>query len=149
MRSRDFCTFIAQNSKCPRCFWEVRSWCCAHVFNVLLPSPLRIFVCFFPLKMWECRIPFSLTMWSFRTQISQKIQKKQISDRGEKKTHSWRLGRGTLNTCAKKSGSCLSKAALTLDSEGIWGDKLEPACSLCNVMFYFLFFSSHLLPSPF
>ena len=39
-----------------------------------------------------------------------------------------RLGRGTLNTCAKFQGlAYLSKTAWTLDSEGIWGYMLEPA----------------------
>ena len=39
-----------------------------------------------------------------------------------------RLGRGTLNTC-NFSGSYLSKTAWALKSGGIWGDKLEPACT--------------------
>ena len=48
---------------------------------------------------------------------------------GEKKgkKNRKRLGRGTLNTCANFEG-ILSKTTRTLDSEGIWGDELEPAC---------------------
>ena len=44
-----FLHFTAQNSKCPRRFWELRPWHFAHVFNVSLPSLLR-FLFFFRRK---------------------------------------------------------------------------------------------------
>ena len=54
---------------------------------------------------------------------------------GEKKgkKNRKRLGRGTLNTCANFEG-ILSKTTRTLDSEGIWGDELEPAFSTIILM---------------
>ena len=38
-----------------------------------------------------------------------------------------RLGRSKSNTCAKFQGIISQKTASTLDSEGFWGGKLEPA----------------------
>ena len=72
-------------------------------------------------------------MWDpSRPKHPKKKTKTQIS--GEKKKHiRERLGRGNLNTC-KISGSYLSTTAWTLDSEGIWGSMLEPACRVvCGI----------------
>ena len=71
-------------------------------------------------------------MGSLKTQISQFYKNLKVYITKNKQINKnqfirrW-LGRGAFNTCAKFQG--LSKIACTLlDSKGIWGDKLEPAC---------------------
>ena len=71
-------------------------------------------------------------MWDpLRPKYTKKYKKPKYlatkKQRNKKNIHK-RLGRGTctLSTCAKNQG--LSKTARTLDSEGISGFMLEPAC---------------------
>ena len=80
------------------------------------------FFFFFPL---ECGIPQD-------PNIQKKKQKPKYLAKKKKHIRE-RLGRGNLNTC-KISGSYLSTTAWTLDSEGIWGSMLEPACRVvCGI----------------
>ena len=90
-----------------------------HVSNVPLPSLIRMCLFLF----------FSLEMWDpLRPKYPKKYENPNTW-RGENKNKTVkRLGRGTLNACAKFQSLYLSKTAWTLDSEGIWGYKLEPAC---------------------
>ena len=71
---------------------------------------------------------FAGNLGSLKTQISQKKQKPKYLAKKKKTKNPIRkmLGRGTLNPFAKFQG--LSKTAWTLDSQGIWGFMLEPAC---------------------
>ena len=67
---------------------------------------------------------------SEKKKLEKKKKKKNLAKKTKKRktTIRNRLGKGTLNTCAKTQVSYLSKTAWTLDSEGNWGSMLEPAC---------------------
>ena len=96
MPSRDFCTSPHQSPNVTP-FLRVRPWKLVHVFSVPLPSLLHMFFFFF----------FSPKMWgSLRPKYPKKIQKpKCLADKNKKqKNIRWRLGRGTLNACAKFQG---------------------------------------------
>ena len=74
----------------------------AHVFNVSLPILFRMSFFFV----------FAGDLGSLKTQIPQKIQKNQMSGEKRKKKEKnpficKRVGRGTLNTCAKFQGLTL------------------------------------------
>ena len=103
-------------------FVRDRRWNFAHEFNVPLPSLLRMF-CFV--------LFFAGRVGSLKTQISQKIKNTNIWQKRNKtkKNIRKRLGRDTLKTCANFQDILLSKTAWTLDSEGIGGIMLEPACT--------------------
>ena len=54
MRSRDFCTFNALQSKCPRRFWEMDP----EVLHACLMCPCQaLYECFFFLPRWKRGIP--------------------------------------------------------------------------------------------
>ena len=90
-------------------FLIVRPWNFAHVFNVPLPSLLLMcFFCFgfFSPKMWGLLRP-KYPKKDTKTQISQKRYKDPNIWREKKTKKRWRLGRGTLNKCAKFQGITL------------------------------------------
>ena len=112
-RSGDFCTLMSTP------FLRDRRWI-LHTCLMAgpLPSPL-LFIYFSP-ETWDPLRP--------------KKKKRKIKKNTHTHTHIWRRKQqkirfctGTLNTC-KISGSYLWKTAWTLNSEGIWGFILEPAC---------------------
>ena len=103
---------IAQKSKCPRRFREIRPWNFAHVFNVSLPSLSQMvsFVFF---------VFFAENVESLKTQISKKYKPPNIWQQKTKKQEKnirKRLGRGTLNTCAKCQGLSLKNGV----DIGLW-----------------------------
>ena len=106
--------FFRTNSKFPRRFWDNRPWILAHEFNMPLPSPL--WFNFF----------FSGNVGSYNPNIPPLLKNKYLA-----KTHTHirkRLGRAyQTRVCAVQKFRVLT-AWTFLDSEGIWGDKLEPAC---------------------
>ena len=93
MPSRDFFHFTVQQSKCQRRFRD-RPRNFAHVFNAPLPSPYKNGLGGSPLEMWDPLRP----KYPKNPNIRQKSKIKNISNR---------LGKGTLNTCAKFQGLSL------------------------------------------
>ena len=100
-----FLPFTAQKSKCPRRFWEIEP----EILHSCLMCPCRAFYergfyfCFFSAG----------NVGSLKTQLFQQIQTPQTS--GENKQLK-RLGRGTLNTCAKLQGLSLKNGV----DVGLW-----------------------------
>ena len=81
----------------------------AHVFYVPIPSLLRVFFVF-----------FAGNVGSLKTQMSpQKYQNPNIWRKKKTKKHAYKVRQGHIEHVCKISGSYLSKAAWTLDSEGI------------------------------
>ena len=105
MPSRDFCTFPHKSPNVHAVF--ERPWNFAHVFNVPLPSLLRMFFSF-SLEIWDPLRPKYPK--KYKTQISGE-KKKKIKIPIRK-----RLGRGTLNTCAKFQGLSLKNGV----DIGLW-----------------------------
>ena len=99
----------------------------AHVFNVPLPSLLRMGFLFFV---------FSLETWdSLRLKYPKKYKNPNIwRKKGKKKHHSQEARQGHIKHVRKFQGLSL-KTAWILDSEGIWVFMLEPACTFS---FFFL-----------
>ena len=85
-------------------FLRDRPWHSVHVFNVPLPSLSRIvfflFFCFFSTEIWDPLRP----KYPPKTQKPKYLAEKK---RKKKKPIRERLGRGTLNTCAKFQGLSL------------------------------------------
>ena len=104
-------------------FLRDRPWNFAHVFNVALSSLwLLLKFCF----LW--------TIWDpLRPKCPEKYKNRNIWWREKtKENHSRKLRQEHIDHVCKISVSCLSKTAWTLDSQGIWDDKLEPACMTCR-----------------
>ena len=90
-----------QNSKCPRRFWETDP----EILHKCLMCPSRAFFewVFFCLVLF-----FAENVGSLKTQISpKKCKKPKYLNINITKKNRWRLGRGTLNTCAKFQGLTL------------------------------------------
>ena len=108
----------------------------AHVLNVSLPSLLR--VGFFVFGFF-----FAGHVGSLKTQISQKLQKpkylaKICTGIYEKKNICKRLGRGTLNTCAKFQGLISQKRRGHLTLKEIGVSCLSQPVRFC--LFFFVLF---------
>ena len=110
MRSRNYCTFTAQKSKCPRCCWDIYP----EISTRVLHAPAEPLTDFF----------FVANVGSLKAQISKKNtnkiwweNKKTLTVRQGHVKHVWKNSRSTY----------LSKTAWTWDTELIWSDKLELA----------------------
>ena len=114
IRSRDFCTLSHKVQMSTSCFKDT-PWILHNVINVPLLSSLRVVVFFVG------------NVGSLKTQISPKKTKTYVYGQKKKKTFV-KGSTGTHSTRVQIFMVYLPKTAWALDSEGIWGDKLEPAC---------------------
>ena len=101
-------------------FLRVKPWNFPHTSWISPAEPLTnaFYIYFFSPDIWA--FVFFGIFESYGTSHFRRKKKKNIRKR---------LGRDTLKTCAKFQDILLSKTAWTLDSEGIGGIMLEPACT--------------------